>query len=271
MSKRLFFAINVMAILNFSFFCMASPLPYFSVVLNSEWRPSSANIETLCVYVNGNPVGIFANEKSIAISLNQFLKPAVNEIRMIDSARRPWNLTLVQAVTPNDSQTLLETNFASAKEFSTELNLTNINWSLPIFNRPIAKEEVSKLAILKFLQSLFLGLIDEDKSAAVNLLQQDGLMLWQAKAYGLSDDVLIKEKSDTRLNLQSIVSIIESPKEDTLKVIAGKNTVLVYSGFTSKDGRVIPFLGRLRLKNGSERVVPPLILYKKNNAWAIWQ
>ena len=59
--------------------CLASPLPVYSVTLNlDQIAPQSvsvADVQTVSVYVNGNPIGIFPNEQSIAASLNQFCGP----------------------------------------------------------------------------------------------------------------------------------------------------------------------------------------------------
>jgi hypothetical protein len=256
--------------------CLASPLPVYSITLNSDQTTpqsvSAADVQTVCIYVNGNPIGVFPNEKSIAASLNQFLRPGTNEIRVADSAKRQWELVLIRADQVNPPASLLETNLTAAGgEFAVSINLTNVSWSLPIFASEISDRDVSKASVLTFLQRVFASFSDKDKSSVVGLLQNDGLAIWQPRAYGVTDEVVATRRTETERNMASIESVVESPKEDTLKILKGKNAILVYSGFVLKDGRANACLGKLRLKDGVDRVVFPLVLYRKDGAWAIWQ
>lgn len=256
--------------------CLALPLPVYSITLNADQTTlqsaSATDVQTVCIYVNGNPIGIFPNEKSIAASLNQFLRPGTNEIRVADSAKRSWELVLIRADQANPVASLLETNFSAASgEFAVSINLTNISWSLPIFASKISESDVSKTDVLKFLQRVFGGFSDKDKSSVIRLLQNDGLAIWQPRAYGVTDEIVATRRTETERNMASIESVVEFPKEDALKILKGKNAILVYSGFVLKDGHANAYLGKLRLKDGVDRVVFPLVIYRKDGAWAIWQ
>lgn len=256
--------------------CLASPLPVHSITLNAaQTMPqsvSAADGQTVCVYVNENPIGVFPGEKSIAASLNQFLRPGTNELRVVDSAKRQWELVWVCADQVTPPARLMETNLAAAGgEFAVSVYLTNVSWSLPIFAREVSDRDVSKASVLTFLQSVFASFSDKDKSSVVRCLQNDGLSIWQPMAYGVADEVVATRKAVTERNMASIEVVVEFPKEDTLQILKGKNAILVYSGFDIKNGRANAYLGKLRLKDGEERIVSPLVLYRKGGAWAIWQ
>src|SRR5690242_4916397 len=70
----------------------AAPKPVYSLVLNGDREQVKGEPPILCVYLNGNPVGVYTNSFSIGIQANQFLKKGKNEIRLTDTAKRAWSV-----------------------------------------------------------------------------------------------------------------------------------------------------------------------------------
>jgi hypothetical protein len=250
--------------------------PYYTLALNAEpvgnFAPDDPGV---CVYVNGNPVGIFPRGNAITIPLNQYLKPGTNEITMTDSAKRPWNMALAWISRENQAA-LIDTNFDAAdKPFTVVLNLTNVCWSLPLFNSTISGKDISTNEILQFVQRLYaFGSAPDDtnKVAALNLLRQDGIDVWQPAAYGVTEEMLARGLAAARHNMDQVAAFVELPKLDTLKIIRGPNAIVVYTGIgADTDSRERAYLARMRQKDGSERIAPELVLYRRNGNWAVWQ
>jgi hypothetical protein len=252
--------------------------PYYTLALNG--KPAGQDLHFapddlgVCVYVNGNPVGIYPRENSIAIPLNQYLRPGTNQIAVTDSAKRSWNMAFTRVAT-GDQAVLVDTNFVAAdKPFAVTLNLKNITWSLPLFNSTISSKDISTNDILQFVQRLYAfssAPDDTNKLTALNLLQQDGLDIWQPAAYGVTDTVLAQERSTAQYNMDKVASFIELPKPDTLKIIQGPNAIVVYTGIGALKIHEMAWLARVRQKDGSETMTPELVLYRKNGGWAVWQ
>jgi len=249
---------------------------YYSIVLNTDEYSSITNAPTICIYINGNPVDIFVDENSIAIPINEFLRPGTNELRITDLAKRSWDLAVEEADQKTKSATtLLETNFdAPEKGFAVSLNLTNVTWSLPLFDSVIP-ENLSTNSVLEFLNHVYskLPIKDEkDESSVVNLLQNDGWAIWQTRAYGVKAEVLADEQVDAKESLESVESVTESPTSDTIKIIRGPNAIMVYCGVASPQKiYLMAYLARLQMKDGSKNLSPDLMLYRKNGGWAIWK
>lgn len=252
--------------------------PYYTLALNAgpaaQDRQFAPNDPGACVYVNGNPVGIFPRENTIIVSLNQYLRPGTNVITLTDSARRSWNMG-VAWISKEDQAALVDTNFDVAdKPFTVSLNLTNVAWSLPLFNNAISINDISGNNILRFVQRLYTFSSapgDTNRADALNLLRQDGIDVWQPAAYDVSDEMLAKELITARNNMDNVASFIELPKPETLKIIRGPNAIVVYTGIAATENGERAYLARMRLKDGAEKIVPELVLYRKNGGWAVWQ
>jgi hypothetical protein len=252
--------------------------PYYVLALNGEPAgpdlPFAPGDLGVCVYVNGNPIGIYPRKNTIAIPLNQYLRPGTNEITVTDSAKRAWYMG-ISWLAKEDQGVLVGTNFvATDKPFILALNLTNITWSLPLFNSAISARDISTNDILQFVQRLFAfssATDDTNKETALNLMQQDGLEVWQRAAYGMTEEVLAQERSSARYHMDKVASFIELPRPDTLKLIRGPNAIVVYTGINSIDIHTMAYLARVREKDGSETMTPELVLYRKNGGWAVWQ
>jgi hypothetical protein len=254
--------------------------PYYTLVLSGEpggqgpaFAPGDLGV---CVYVNGNPVGIYPREHSLAIPLNQYLRPGANEIAVTDSAKRPWNMAFGWADNKQQQATLVETNFvATDQPFTVTVNLANVTWSLPLYDSTISSEDISTNGILEFVKRLYAfgpATDDTNKEMALNLVQQDGLDIWQLSAYGVTEATLAQERSEAQYNIDKVASFIELPTPDTLKIIRGQNAIVVYTGINDAiASHEMAYLARARQKDGSETMTPELVLYRKNGGWAVWQ
>ncbi|HTR40751.1 MAG TPA: hypothetical protein VMH87_03980 [Pseudomonadales bacterium] len=252
--------------------------PYYTLALNgeptgqgSQFAPDDLGV---CVYVNGNPVGIYPRANSIAIPVNQYLRPGTNQITVTDSAKRSWYMGMSR-VSKDDQTVLVDTNFiATDQPFVVTLNLPNVPWSLPLFDSTIAGKDISTNEILQFVQRLFAftsATDDTNKAAALALMENDGLDVWQPTAYGMTDEVLATERSTARYNMDKVDSFIELPGPDKLKIIPGPNAIVIYTGISGEKPHEKAWIARVRLKDGSEVMTPELVLYRKNATWAVWQ
>ena len=253
--------------------------PYYIPALNGaptgqelSFGPGDLGV---CVYVNGNPIGIYPRKNTMAIPLNQYLRPGTNEITVTDSAKRSWYLS-VSRLAKEDQAVLVGTNFvATDKPFTMTVNMANVTWSLPLFDSTISNEDISTNGILEFVKRMYAfgpATDDTNKEAALNLVQQDGLAIWQPAAYGMTAEALAQERSTARYNIDKVDSFIELPGPDTLKIIRGPNAIVVYTGINDAiASHEMAYLARARQKDGSETMTPELVLYRKNGGWAVWQ
>ncbi len=253
--------------------------PYYILALNGaptgqelQFAPGDLGV---CVYVNGNPIGIYPRKNTLAIPLNQYLRPGTNEISVTDSAKRSWYLS-VSRLAKGDQSVLVGTNFVvTDKPFAMTVNLANVTWSLPLFDSTISSEDISTNGIVEFVKRMYAFSSPTDytnKETALNLVQKDGLDIWQLTAYGMTKEVLAQERSTARYNMDKVASFIELPGLDTLKIIRGPNAIVVYTGINDAVAlHEMAYLARVRQKDGSETMTPELVLYRKNGGWAVWQ
>ena len=257
----------------------SKPAPsLYTLVLNAARTATPPNFAPgdrgVCIYVNGNPVGLIPRNNAVGIPLNQYLRPGINNIALTDSAKRSWSI----AVGYEDKQhkeVLLETNVAVTGVSSFAINLPNVTWSMPIFDSHISDADISPDSIATFLHRLYAfnpGIGDTNKDAVVDLLRADGVEIWQSAAYGVPDKVIADGRTQLLFSLNKIAAFTEIPSAGTIRIIRGPNTILVYTGIGAAGSRMPPqpFLARVRMKDGSGGMTHPAVLYKKNGGWAIW-
>ena len=212
------------------------------------------------VYVNDNPVTLFdGTTTALLVQLNQYLKPGKNEIRVVDGMERSWNVQLGRAH-QNSSTVVLEKDCKPAKgEFKVPFVLDDVKWKLPIFDSKIPEPVISNNALLEILKGKFALFSQKDKTQIMDFLGKNGKDIWMTSAYGVSREDVEKNKVFAKKYMSDVQSVEKFPAISELKIIRGKNSILVYNG-SSKKGA---FFAQLRLKNGTENNLEPLMLYKK--------
>ncbi len=251
----------------------AAPKPVYSLVLNGDRELVKGEPPILCVYLNGNPVGVYTNGFSIGIQANQFLKKGKNEIRLTDTAKRQWSVQL--GMTDGEKEPVLvfekDVDLAGKGEWSTIVDLPNVDWSLPLFEKEITEAQASGPEIPKFLESVFTGMTAADKAPVVSLIWKNGMSVWMKEAYGQPEEAAAGGKQFLVQTLENIAKLEETPSAGKMKIIRGKNAVLIYTGVIKDEMSSSAYLAKWTNKDGTVGQVPPTILYQTKDGWAIWQ
>lgn len=251
----------------------AEPKPVYTLLLNGD-RVERDPPPLLTIWLNGNPIGIYTSDRSIAIQVNQFIKKGENELKLVDAGHRTWTVqfALVNPVN-NDADVILdqEISLSGKGEWSTTLNLPKVDWTLPIFESHIGEAQAANPDLPKYLEDLFRGMMAVEKTPVVSQIWKDGMAIWIKNAYGQTDQMISGGQTMLATMLENVEQLQDTPSREKTKIIRGRNIVLVYNGITNDQAGVVPYLGLWKNKDGSLGRVPPTILYRTKDGWAVWQ
>lgn len=251
----------------------AAPKPVYSLVLNGDREQVKGEPPILCVYLNGNPVGVYTNSFSIGIQANQFLRKGKNEIRLTDTAKRAWSVQF--GMTDGEKEPVLvlekDVDLAGKGEWSATVDLPNVDWTLPLFEKEVTEAQAGGPEIPKFMEGLFNGIAAADKTPVVSLIWNNGMSVWMKEAYGQPEEAAAGGKQFLKQTLENIAKLEETPTAAKMKIIRGKNAVLVYTGVVKEEISSTAYLATFKNRDGSAAQVPPTILYQTKDGWAIWQ
>lgn len=266
--------LSLFACVFFACSAAAAPKPIYTLVLNTEAPASEPTVpQTVCIYVNDNPTGLHVNSTSMGIQLNQYLKKGANEIRIVDSAKRTWSVQVGLSEEGKDPELVLEKDVSAQGkgEAVVTIDLPKVDWALPIFDKALSDQDVQPGPIAQHLERINAAVKGPDKAAAVSLIWSHGTGVWAKEAYGQEADMLDKMKQMTQQFFEGIDKIEETPMLTDLKIVRGKNVVLVYRGITKQESGMTPYLLRWKNKDGSDGLAPQTTLYLTKDGWAVWQ